>query len=75
MEEDLYALLGVRPDVKAAQLRKAYEWTMTTRSTPERRAAVARAYTVLADHRLRAEYDRGRVVGVGLRKYWKRSGG
>ena len=69
MSEDLYKLLGVSPNVSAAQIHKAYTWSQTTRTSPEQRARIARAYTVLSDTRLRAEYDRGHPVGVGLRRY------
>lgn len=69
--DDLYALLGVGRLASAADLRRSYDWCMSTRQTPERRAAVQEAYAVLGDPRLRAEYDRGRVVGVGAGTYYR----
>jgi hypothetical protein len=68
---DLYALLGVGRGASADQLRKAYDWCMSTRQPPERRAGVQRAYAILGDPRLRAQYDAGHVVGVGAGAYYQ----
>jgi hypothetical protein len=63
---DLYTALGVRPGASAVDLRRAYDWCMSTEHLPERRRAAQDAYAVLGDPRLRSQYDRGQVVGVGL---------
>ena len=58
----------------AAQLRQAYDWCMTTRQPDARREQVRAAYAVLGDPRLRAEYDRGQVVGAGAGHYFHAAG-
>ena len=71
-DRDLYAVLGIRPTASAAEVRRAYDWVTTTRQSVERRNAVRAAYAVLGDPRLRAEYDAGRVVGLGAGVYHQR---
>lgn len=44
---------------------------MSTRQPAERQEAVRRAYAVLGDPRLRMQYDRGEVVGVGIGLYYQ----
>ncbi len=70
--DDLYQLLGIDRRASAVDLRRAYDWCLSTRQTAERRNAVQAAYAVLGDPRLRAEYDRGQVVGVGAGTYYRR---
>ena len=66
MSGDFYSVLGLTPRATAAQVRDAYQWLMTVEESATRRAAVAKAYAVLGDPRLRAEYDAGQPVRIGL---------
>jgi hypothetical protein len=68
---DLYAALGVGWNASTDQLRAAYEWQAATAPTPNAREAARAAYAVLGDPRLRAQYDAGRVVGVGAGTYYE----
>lgn len=70
---NLYSLLGVGRDASTSQLREAYEWTLST-GTSETREAARRAYAVLGDPRLREQYDRGEMVGVGAGMYYQTGG-
>ena len=69
---DLYRVLGVSPAATADQIRKAYSWYMSVERSATRRSEVARAFSVLGDPRLRAEYDRGQTVGVGPAQFFAR---
>ncbi|HEU0087443.1 MAG TPA: DnaJ domain-containing protein [Pseudonocardiaceae bacterium] len=69
---DLYAVLGVAPDVDQHELARAYRWRLR-QAHPDTRAQhgrtsgpsvdeVLRAYAILRDPARRAEYDRTRAT-------------
>lgn len=68
MITDPYKALGVRAGASAAAIREAYRVRRDRGSAAQQRAA-AEAYAILGDPRLRSEYDRGHVVGVGAGRY------
>ena len=75
-DKDFYAVLGVKKDVTAADLKKAYRKLARQHhpdSNPGNTAAEARfkeiseAHSVLSDPAQRAEYDQMRAMGSGAR--------
>jgi len=75
-DKDFYAVLGVKKDVSAAELKKTYRKLARTYhpdSNPGDAKAEARfkeiseAYSVLSDTEQRAEYDQMRAMGSGAR--------
>ena len=75
-DKDFYAVLGVKKDVTAADLKKAYRKLARQHhpdSNPGNTAAEARfkeiseAHSVLGDPAQRAEYDQMRAMGSGAR--------
>ncbi len=67
MEEDLYKVLGIRPDADLKQVRSAhrhlarkYHPDAGATASDEKFRAVQQAYDVLSDPQKRASYDRSR---------------
>lgn len=67
---DLYAVLGVARSASLQAVRDAYAARLAEQLTVAQRDTVRDAFAVLGDPRLRAEYDAGRVVGVGAGHYY-----
>ena len=83
-DKDFYAVLGVRKDVSAAELKKTYR-KLARRYHPDSNSGdstaearfkeISEAYSVLSDAESRAEYDQMRAMGSGARFAAGGSGG
>ncbi len=75
-DKDFYAVLGVKKDVSAAELKKTYR-KLARQFHPDSNAGdakaearfkeISEAYSVLSDAEQRAEYDQVRAMGGGAR--------